>query len=52
VKGIEVSIAAIRRDGIVGRRPGPESILRGGDVIVLYGTPEALDRGGGRLLTG
>jgi len=52
LKGIEVSITAIRRDGIVGRQPGPETILRGGDVIVLYGTPEALDRGEGRLLTG
>jgi CPA2 family monovalent cation:H+ antiporter-2 len=49
---LDVVITAIRRDGIVGRQPAPETVLRGGDVVVLYGTPEALDRGEGRLLTG
>lgn len=49
---LDVAITAIRRDGIVGRQPAPETVLRGGDVVVLYGTPEALDRGEGRLLTG
>jgi CPA2 family monovalent cation:H+ antiporter-2 len=49
---LDVAITAIRREGIVGRQPSPETVLRGGDVVVLYGTPEALDRGEGRLLTG
>jgi CPA2 family monovalent cation:H+ antiporter-2 len=49
---LEASITAIRRDGIVGRQPEPSTVLRAGDVIVLYGTPEALDRGETRLLTG
>jgi len=52
LKDIDISITAIRRDGIVGREPGPETILRSGDVIVLCGTPEPLDRGEARLLTG
>jgi CPA2 family monovalent cation:H+ antiporter-2 len=49
---IEVTITAIRRDGIVGRQPEPETVLRDGDVIVMYGTPEALERGEFRLLMG
>jgi CPA2 family monovalent cation:H+ antiporter-2 len=49
---LDASITAIRRDGIVGRQPEPSTVLRAGDVIVLYGTPEALDRGEIRLLTG
>jgi monovalent cation:H+ antiporter-2, CPA2 family len=52
LENVDAAITAIRRGGIVGRQPGPETVLRGGDVIVLYGTPEALDRGEARLLTG
>ncbi len=49
---IGVVVTAVRRDGIVGRQPSPETILRAGDVVVLYGTPEALARGESRLLMG
>jgi len=47
-----VAITAIRRDGIVGRKPEPETILRAGDALVIYGTPEALERGESHLLMG
>lgn len=48
----ELTITAIRRDGIVGRQPVPSTVLREGDVVVLYGTPEALEHGEARLLMG
>jgi CPA2 family monovalent cation:H+ antiporter-2 len=47
-----VTITAIRRDGIVGRQPDPSTVLREGDVVVLYGVPEALEHGEARLLMG
>ena len=48
----EVMVNAIRRDGITGRGPLPETKLRAGDVVVLFGTPEALERGESILLNG
>lgn len=37
-----VLVTAIRRDGIVGRNPLPETVLKEHDVLVLFGTPEDL----------
>ncbi len=48
----EVVVTAIRRDGVVGRQPVPETVLKEGDVLVLYGTPEALEHAENLLLTG
>jgi monovalent cation:H+ antiporter-2, CPA2 family len=48
----EITITAIRRDGIVGRQPDASTVLREGDVVVLCGTPEALEHGEARLLMG
>jgi CPA2 family monovalent cation:H+ antiporter-2 len=48
----EVMVDAIRRDGITGPQPIPNTRLQEGDVVVLYGTPEALERGETILLTG
>ncbi|HZF26078.1 MAG TPA: cation:proton antiporter [Steroidobacteraceae bacterium] len=48
----EITITAIRRDGIVGREPSPDTLLKEGDVLVLYGTPEALEHGEAVLLMG
>lgn len=48
----DVTITSIRRDGIVGNQPEPATVLREGDVVVLYGTPEALEHGEARLLMG
>ena len=47
-----MSFTAVRREGIVGRDPGPETVLRDGDVVVIYGTPEALEHGEAVLLAG
>ncbi|MGE0115729.1 MAG: cation:proton antiporter [Steroidobacteraceae bacterium] len=47
-----VSVNAIRRDGIVGREPDANTVFREGDVVVLYGNPEALDQGESVLLIG
>ena len=43
---------ALRRDGIVGRDPDPDTRLREGDVVMLWGTPEDLEQGESRLLMG
>lgn len=37
-----VMVTALRRHGIVGKQPGPDTRLRTGDVLVLYGTPDDL----------
>jgi CPA2 family monovalent cation:H+ antiporter-2 len=45
-------VTAIRRDGITGREPDPETRLREGDVLVLWGPPEGLTLAESRLLMG
>jgi monovalent cation:H+ antiporter-2, CPA2 family len=52
LEAAEVSVNAIRRDGIVGRQPDGDTVFREGDVVVLYGTPEAMDQGESKLLIG
>ena len=47
-----VLVTALRRDGIVGHQPEPATKLQAGDVLVLYGTPEDLERGEEILLQG
>lgn len=51
-RGAEVSFTAVRRGNIVGRDPAPETQLREGDVVVIYGTPEALEHAEAVLLAG
>lgn len=51
-RGAEVSFTAVRRAGIVGRDPDDGMKLRQGDVVVIYGTPEALEHGEAVLLAG
>lgn len=48
----EVVVTAIRRDGIVGRSPAGDTMLRAGDVLALYGTPESLESASKILLEG
>ncbi len=48
----DINISAIRRDGITGREPDPQTVLREGDVLVLYGKPDALEDGEAVLLMG
>jgi len=47
-----VEITAVRRRGIVGDNPSGGLTLQSGDVVVLRGTPEALEAGEQRLLMG
>jgi monovalent cation:H+ antiporter-2, CPA2 family len=47
-----VLVNALRRDGIVGRDPDPETRLREGDVLILWGAPEDLEQEESRLLMG
>ena len=51
-RGAEVSFAAVRREGIVGRDPDLEMTLREGDVVVLFGTAEAQEHAEAVLLAG
>lgn len=51
-RGAEVSFTAVRRDGIVGRDPDPAMTLREGDIVVLFGTPEAQEHAEAVLLAG
>ncbi len=47
-----VQVTAVRRGGIRGPQPDPGTVLRDGDVLVLYGTPEALEHAEHQLLGG
>ena len=52
MRGANASVRAVRRDGIVGRDPGPDTVFKEGDVIVVYGTPEAVEHAETLLLIG
>jgi CPA2 family monovalent cation:H+ antiporter-2 len=47
-----VLVNALRRDGIVGRNPDPDTRLREGDVLILWGALEDLEQEESRLLMG
>ncbi|MCU0757953.1 MAG: monovalent cation:proton antiporter-2 (CPA2) family protein [Steroidobacteraceae bacterium] len=51
-RGAEVAFTGVRRQGILGREPSPQMRLREGDVVVLYGLPEALEHAEAVLLAG
>lgn len=51
-KGAEVAFTGLRRQGILGREPSSETELREGDVVVIYGQPEALEHAETVLLAG
>jgi CPA2 family monovalent cation:H+ antiporter-2 len=51
-RGSRATVSAVRRDGIVGRDPKPDTIFKEGDVVVVYGTPEALEHAESLLLMG
>lgn len=51
-KGAEVAFTGLRRQGILGREPSSDTELREGDVIVIYGQPEALEHAEAVLLAG
>jgi CPA2 family monovalent cation:H+ antiporter-2 len=51
-RGSRASVNAVRRDGIVGREPSPETRFKEGDVVVVCGTPEAVQHAETLLLMG
>jgi CPA2 family monovalent cation:H+ antiporter-2 len=51
-RGSQVSVSAVRRDGIVGRDPGADTIFKEGDVVVVCGPPEAVEHAETLLLMG
>jgi monovalent cation:H+ antiporter-2, CPA2 family len=50
--GAEVVFTMIRRNGIAGREPDSSVQLREGDVVTIFGTPEALEHAEAVLLAG
>jgi len=51
-RGSQATVNAVRRDGIVGREPGADTVFKEGDVVVVYGTPEAVEHAETLLLMG
>lgn len=51
-RGADVAFTGVRRQGILGREPAPETVLREGDIVVIYGQPEALEHAEAVLLAG
>jgi CPA2 family monovalent cation:H+ antiporter-2 len=51
-RGSTAVVSAVRRDGIVGREPAPDTLLKEGDVVVVCGTPEAVEHAESVLLMG
>jgi monovalent cation:H+ antiporter-2, CPA2 family len=51
-RGAEVAFTGIRRHGILGREPDGDARLRDGDIVVIYGAPEALEHAEAILLAG
>jgi CPA2 family monovalent cation:H+ antiporter-2 len=51
-QGADVTFTALRRQGITGRQPDGATELREGDIVVVYGTPEALEHAEAVLLAG
>jgi CPA2 family monovalent cation:H+ antiporter-2 len=51
-RGSQATVNAVRRDGIVGRDPGADTVFKEGDVVVVYGTPEAVEHAETLLLMG
>ena len=51
-QGAEVAFSAIRRESIVGRDPDEATVLREGDVVIVFGSPEALEHAEAVLLAG
>jgi monovalent cation:H+ antiporter-2, CPA2 family len=51
-RGSRAVVSAVRRDGIVGREPSPDTRFKEGDVVVICGTPEGVEHAETVLLMG
>ena len=49
---VAVTFTGVRRQGILGRDPAGDTVLRDGDIVVIYGQPEELERAEAVLLAG
>ncbi|HET7922158.1 MAG TPA: NAD-binding protein, partial [Gammaproteobacteria bacterium] len=50
LKSVKVVVTALRREGVVGRQPAPNTVLKENDVLVLWGAPEDLETAESLLL--
>ena len=50
--GAQVAFTGIRRQGILGREPAGDMAFEDGDIVVIYGTPEALEHAEAVMLAG
>jgi monovalent cation:H+ antiporter-2, CPA2 family len=50
--GAQVAFTGIRRQGILGREPTGDMEFEDGDIVVIYGTPEALEHAEAVMLAG
>ncbi|MGH8311742.1 MAG: cation:proton antiporter regulatory subunit, partial [Gammaproteobacteria bacterium] len=48
----KVVVTALRREGVIGRQPSADTVLKAGDVLVIWGAPEDLEVGEEILLRG
>ena len=51
-RGSLASVSAVRRDGIAGREPTQDAIFKEGDVVVVCGTPDAVEHSESLLVMG
>jgi CPA2 family monovalent cation:H+ antiporter-2 len=51
-RDVAVAFTGVRRHGILGREPAGDTVLRDGDIVVIYGQPEDLERAEAVLLAG
>ena len=51
-RGVAVTFTGVRRQGILGREPAHDTVLRDGDIVVIYGQPEELEHAEAVLLAG
>jgi CPA2 family monovalent cation:H+ antiporter-2 len=50
--GADVAFTGIRRQGILGREPSGDTRFEEGDIVIVFGTPEALEHAENVLLAG
>src|SRR4029077_42152 len=51
-RDVAVSFPGVRPRGLRGREPAGDTVLRDGDIVVIYGQPEDLERAEAVLLAG
>jgi monovalent cation:H+ antiporter-2, CPA2 family len=51
-RSVAVTFTGVRRQGILGRDPAGDTVLRDGDIVVIHGQPEELERAEAVLLAG